>query len=150
MDNNQIIDNAIDEVIKEKPTAQESPREMVERVANKFIQDKIDDFPRMCDVAYIMNKEKQKELQEIGRKGKFTDTYGWSEDGNTLADYDIPQDLYNFMQIFVYKDFWGNENENIWRPFMKKVCKGMIAYDAMNLFIKLKKHYGDTNFVKVN
>ena len=150
MDNNTIINNAIDEVVKETPNVVESPRELIERVTNQFIKDKIDDFPRMCDVAYVMNKEKQKELQETGRKGKFTDTYGWSEDGTTLADYDIPQDLYNFMNIFVYKDFWGNENARVWRPFMKKVCKGMISYDAMALFVKLKRYYGDTNLVKIN
>lgn len=150
MDNQTIIDNAIDEVVKEKPSAQESPREMVERVANKFIQSKIEEFPRMCDVAYVMNKEKQKELQEIGRKGKFTDTYGWSEDGSTLATYDIPQDLYNFMRIFVYQEFWGNENKEVADKFMKKVCRGMISYDAMALFVKLKKHYGNTGFVNIN
>ena len=54
------------------------------------------------------------------------------------------------MQIFVYKDFWGNENARVWRPFMKKVCSGMIDYDAMNLFFKLKNYFGDTNLVKVN
>lgn len=143
-----IINNAVDEVVKEAPQAVESPRDLVERVTQKFIEAKIADFPRMCDVAYVMNKQKRELLEQTGRKGKFTDTYGWSEDGNTLAEYDIPQDLYNFMQIFVYKDFWGNENAHIWRPFMKKICRGMIAYDAMQLFMKLKRFFGDTNLVK--
>ena len=147
---NQILDNAVDEVIKETPAAQENPTDFIERVTNKFIEEKIHAFPAMCDVARIMNVEKQKQLREVGIKGKFTDTYGWSESGEYLADYDIPQDLYNFMQIFVYKEFWGKENERIWRPFMRKVCAGMIEYDAMNLFFKLKKHFGDTNLVKVN
>jgi hypothetical protein len=150
MDNQDLINKAVDEVMVEKPNAAESPRELVERVTNKFIKDKIAQFPQMCDVACMMNKMKQKELEEIGRKGKFTDTYGWSEDGSTLAEYDIPQDLYNFMQVFVYKDFWSNENAHIWRPFMRKICKGIIAYEAMELFVKLKQHFGATNLVRMS
>jgi hypothetical protein len=151
MDNQSIINRAIDEVEKENPHAVESPRELIERVTNKFIQAKIAEFPAMCDVAFVMHRDKQKLLEETGRKGKFTDTYGWSEDGNTLAEYDIPQELYNFMQVFVYKDFWGNDNAHIWRPFMKKITKSrLIAYDATALFVKLKKYFGDTNLVKVS
>ncbi len=151
MDNQQIIDKAIDDAVNEKKNIVESPRELVERVTNNFIKAKIDDFPRMCAVAGVMNAEKKKQLMEIGRKGKFTDTYGWTEDGSMLADYDIPQDLYNFMQVFVYKDFWSNSNDRIWRGFMKKICaSGMTDYDAMSLFAKLQKHFGDTKLVKVS
>ena len=97
-----ILNNAIDQVVLDKPNVVESPRELIERVTNQFINDKIKDFPRMCQVAGMMNAEKQKELKEIGRKGKYTDSYGWSEDGTILADYDIPQDLYTFMITFVF------------------------------------------------
>lgn len=145
----KILDNAVGEVIKEAPASQENPRDFINRVTQKFIDEKIHFFPQMCEVARIMNVEKQRLLQEVGNKGKYTDSYGWSNDGNMLADYDIPQDLYNFMKIFVYKDFWSTDNARIWRPFMKKVCKGMIDYDAMNLFFKLKNYFGDTNLVKV-
>lgn len=144
-----ILDNSIDKVIKEAPQSQENQRDFIERVTNAFIEEKIHSFPKMCDVAFIMNKEKQQLLRETSNKGKYTDSYGWSNDGQMLADYDIPQDLYNFMQIFVYKEFWGQENARIWRPFMQKVCNGMIEYDAMNLFFKLKNYFGDTNLVKV-
>ncbi len=149
MENKTILDNAVDRVIKDTPNAQENSRNFIERVTNNFIEEKIHAFPKMCDVAYIMNKEKQELLREVSNKGKYTDTYGWSNDGQLLSDYDIPQDLYNFMQIFVYKDFWSNENSKIWRPFMQKVCRGMIEYDAMNLFFKLKTYFGDTKLVKV-
>ena len=147
---NNALDNAVDKVIKEAPGSQENPRDFIERVVNHFIEEKIHAFPAMCDIARIMNIEKQKMLRETGIKGKYTDSYGWSESGDLLADYDIPQDLYNFMQVFVYKDFWSEENKKIWRPFMRKVCAGMIEYDAMNLFFKLKKHFGETNLVKVS
>jgi hypothetical protein len=149
MNNEAIINNAVDEIVKEAPNSVEDPRALVERVTNRFIKDKINDFPRMCQVAGVMNAEKQRELQEVGRKGKYTDSYGWSEDGSILADYDIPQELYNFMNVFVYKDFWSSDNESVWRPFMSKVCKGMTNYDAMQLFVKLKRFFGDTNLVKV-
>lgn len=147
---NTALDNAIDKVIKETPQAQENSKDFIERVTNSFIEEKIHAFPKMCEVARIMNLEKQKLLRETGIKGKYTDSYGWSESGDLLSDYDIPQDLYNFMKIFVYKEFWGNDNARIWRPFMRKVCSGMIEYDAMNLFFKLKNYFGDTNLVKVS
>lgn len=148
---NTVLDNAVDRVIKDAPQSQENPHDFIERVTNSFIEEKIHSFPQMCEVARIMNLEKQKLLREVGRKGKYSDSYGWSEDGSILADYDIPQDLYNFMKVFVYKDFWGNDNERIWRPFMKKVCgRGMIDYDCMNLFFKLKNYFGNTNLVKVS
>ncbi len=145
--NQLMVDQAIDDVVANKPNVVESPRELIERVTNAFIKSKILDFPRMCDVAFMMNKQKQKELEEIGNKGRFTDSYGWSNDGQYLADYDIPQDLYNFMNIFVYKEFWGNDNERVWRGFMKKICRGMLAYEQMELFVKLKNYFGDTSFV---
>lgn len=144
------LDSAVDKVIKEAPQSQTNTYDFIERVTNEFIEQKIHAFPQMCEVARIMNLEKQKVLRETGIKGKYTDSYGWTESGDLLADYDIPQELYTFMKVFVYKDFWGNDNERIWRPFMRKVCNGMIEYDAMNLFFKLKKHFGDTNLVKVS
>lgn len=150
MEQKTTLDNAVDTVIKETPKSQENSRDFIERVTNKYIEEKIHAFPQMCDVARIMNVEKQKLLREVGNKGKYTDSYGWSNDGSLLSDYDIPQDLYNFMKIFVYKGFWDNDNARIWRPFMKKVCYGMIEYDAMNLFFKLKTYFGNTNLVKVN
>ncbi len=144
------LDNAVDTVIKEAPQSQTNTRDFVERVTNAFIEEKIHSFPSMCEVARLMNIEKQKMLYEVGNKGKYTDSYGWSNDGQLLADYDIPQELYNFMKVFVYKEFWGNENARIWRPFMRKVCSGMLDNDAMNLFFKLKNYFGDTNLVKVS
>lgn len=146
---NTALDNAVDGVIKETPQAQENPHDFIRRVTNKYIEEKIHCFPQMCEVARMMNYEKRKQMAEISNKGKYTDSYGWSDDGNMLSDYDIPQDLYNFMQIFVYKEFWGNDNARIWRPFMQKVCRGMIDYDAMNLFFKLKHYFGNTNLVQV-
>lgn len=146
---NPILDNAIDEVIKETPSAQENPRDLIERVTNKFIADKINNFPVICDEARKINAMKKKILEQTSNKGKYTDSYGWSESGELMEEYDIPPDLYYFMTTFVNKDFWSNENSKIWRPFMKKVCRGMIAYDAMNLFVKLKNYFGDTNLVKV-
>lgn len=145
-----ILSQSVNKAIDEKPNIVEDPREMINRVANEFIKAKIDDFPRMCEIARLMNIKKQQELREIGRKGKFTDSYGWTEDGEMLADYDIPQDLYTFMNVFVCKDFWSNSNDRIWRGFMKKICSGLCDYEAMNLFVKLKKHFGNTNLVKVS
>lgn len=150
MEEKTALDNAVDSVIKEAPQAQENAADFITRVTNKFIEEKIHSFPAMCDVARIQNIQRQKQLREIGNKGKYTDSYGWSNDGEMFEDYVIPQELYSFMQVFVYKEFWGNENKRIWKSFMKKVCSGMIDYDAMNMFFKLKNYFGNTNLVKVS
>lgn len=148
--NQILLTQSVNEVVLENPNATDDIEGLMEKVSRKFLNKKLDDFPVICDIARVQNKIKREELRSLGaRRGKFdsinnTETY-WSDEGNFMHDYEIPQELYAFMENFVYKDFWSDENSKIWRPFMKKICQRtspMIAYDAMNLLIKIKQLYG--------
>lgn len=148
--NHILLNESVNQVILENSNVTDNMEDFVEKVSRKFLNKKLDDFPMLCDVARVQNKIKRDELESIGaRRGKFdsvnnSETY-WSDEGNFMHDYEIPQELYAFMEHFVYKEFWTDENSRIWRPFMKKICNRnspMIAYDAMNLLIKVKQFYG--------
>jgi hypothetical protein len=143
-DRNQIITDSINEVVSERPGIQNSPREFALMANNRVIEKMIDYFPIMCEDARRINQEKYKLLQEVGNKGKFTETYGWSNDGTFLFEYDIPPDLYYFMQTAVFRDFWSEDNSRVWKGFMKKICRGtpLNRLELQNLLIKIKTHYG--------
>lgn len=145
IDKPDLLTDAVNEAVLEKPSITGDMRAFVEAVSKKFIQKQLDDFPRMCDVARFVNLQKRKEYEKYGNKGQFTESYGWSKDGTMFDEFEIPEDLYHFMQNMVYKKFWDNENSRIWRPFMQKICSKhapMTQYDAMNLLMKIKTYYG--------
>lgn len=140
-----IINSAINEVVSEQPCIVNSPVEFACRAMNRATEKMIDYFPEMCEEARRINQLKYKFLKDHGNQGKFTETYGWSNDGTFLFEYDIPPDLYHFMSSAVFKDFWGPDNDRIWKPFMKKVCRGntaMLRQEAMDLLMKVKSYYG--------
>lgn len=141
----QIIIDAVNEITKENPSITQSPRKFLETVNDRVIFKMIDYFPEMCIDAFKINQAKKKIMQEVGHKGKYTDTYGWSEDGTMFFDYEIPPDLYTFMMVAVYKVFWESDNEKVWRGFMKKICDGkgpLTSYEALALLVKVKQIYG--------
>lgn len=105
---------------------------------------KLNDFPRMCDVARYTNKILLDELREKSNKGKYTDTYGWSHDGTFKWEFEIPADLYLFMKCLVYKNFWDNNNKKISRAFMNAICRGD---DPMDTLMKVKMYYGENKDV---
>lgn len=111
----------------------------IKKVGEKFIEKKIDQFPMLCEIARVQNTIKMKELQENGYKGKYTDSYGWSKDGNFKFKYEVPRDLYLFMCNLVYKEFWSADNDKISTKFMEKVVKGD---DPMEILMWVKTIYG--------
>lgn len=119
-----------------------SAEEYIKQVSKRFIELQIDAFPFYCEVARVQNKLKQEELAKYGYKGKYTDTMGWSEDRTMKHDFEIPQELYLFMVNLVYKDFWSEDNEKVWRKFMKRICAGD---DPMQLLIWVKTIYGSNS-----
>lgn len=119
--------------------AKQDPIEFIRLCHKEFCQKKIAAFPKMCDVARVQNLIKWKELYEIGNKGKYTDSYGWSENMTMKFQFEIPQDLYHFMQNLVYADFWENSNKKIADKFMNRLCKGE---DPKQLLIWVRSQYG--------
>jgi len=141
----QIIADAVNEIVQEQPGIQNDPVGFATAANNRVIFKMIDYFPLMCEDARKVNQAKYEFYKEHGNKGRFTDTYGWSNDRTMLFDYDIPPDLYHFMQSIVYKDFWSEDNERVWRGFMKKICRSncpLTALEAHELLIKTKQLYG--------
>jgi len=129
--NEALRTQATNEVVNENPGIQNDPLRLIQEISKRFIEKQLDNFPVLCDVARVQNYIKWKELNETGKKGKYTGSAGWSEDGNFRFEYEIPNELYLFMVNLVYKDFWTNENSKIWRKFMKKVCDGEDAYSTL-------------------
>lgn len=141
---NDIATDAINAAVKEKPSIVNDVDALINASYKKFIEMKLDDFPRMCEVAMMQNKIRYDELRAIGNTGKYTDSIGWSNDGTFKWEFDIPQDLYLFMTNLVYKGFWDKQNKKISRAFMNAICRGD---DPMTTLMKVKSYYGSTKEV---
>lgn len=131
---------AINEIADEnKNLAEENQLAFVKLVMKRFIQKKVEAFPIICEIARIQNAVKRKELEDSGKRGKYTGSVGWSEDGNFKWNWEIPQELYSFMVNMVYSDFWSDSNSRIRNAFMRRVCAGD---DANNLLAWVASIYG--------
>jgi hypothetical protein len=133
--NEQLVTDAVNDAVKEKPTAGENINDLLARVSQKFIEKKIDDFPRMCEEFRMANSLVLKKFTEIGNEG------GWSESKNFKFDYQIPTDLYYFMTNLVYRGFWEDDNEKVWRPFLKNLLRGENAIETL---MAVKSIYGSS------
>lgn len=139
--NDELRASSVNEVMKESPNlAKENPIEFIKRVGKKFLEARLDAFPQLCEITRWQNKLKWDELNQHSIKGKYTDTYGWSEGRNFKFDFEIPDELYLFMVNMVYKRFWEEDNEKVWRKFMNKICKGE---DPMQTLMWAKSIYGN-------
>jgi hypothetical protein len=144
------LTSIVNEVMKEDPSAADSPEKLLEKVAAKFLNNKLDCFPIWCCQMWQDNQKRLEFLREAGTRGKFdiwnkTETY-WSNDRNFMSAEDVPKEMYLFMQNFVYRNFWGDDK--VWRPFVRAICnrKGpMTKYEAENLLIKVKQLYGSNS-----
>jgi hypothetical protein len=97
-------------------------------------------FPEICADVRRTNKKKMELLKEIGTKGKFTDTYGWSPDREFKFEYEYTPELYFFMTNYVYAEFFASSNKNIHNRFMKRIMKGD---DAIEALMEAKQEYGN-------
>lgn len=142
--NDSLREQAVTDVLKENASLniKKNPLEFIKKVSEKFMQNQIDAFPIYCQIAQMQNKIKYDELKETSKRGKYTNSIGWSDKGEFKFDYEIPEDLYLFMVNMVYTDFWSNENAKVWRGFMKAVCAGE---DSMQLLMKVKTIYGSNS-----
>lgn len=112
-----------------------NPDEFVREMGRLFIQKKLDYFPELCEIARVQNILKMQDLQKNGKKGRFTDSYGWSEKGDFKFKYEVPRELYLFMTNLVYRDFWTKDNERIADKFMHMVVTGECP-DTILIWVK--------------
>lgn len=134
----QLRDYAVNEFVKKHPKAFCHILDGGKELMEGFIKAKLYNFPNLCAETRRVNYLKQKELDKLGNPG------GWSDKKDFKFDYTIPRDLYMFMINMVYKEFWCEDNEKVWRSFMKAIMRGD---DSGELLKKIKVHYGDYNKV---
>jgi hypothetical protein len=125
--------DAVNEVCAEHKGVTSNTENFIKLVAQKFIEKRLQNFPRLCSEARRVNYLKIKQLSAMGNEK------GWSEKKNFMFTYIIPRDLYVFMTNLVYRNFWDEENSKVWRPFMRGIVKGE-APEA--LLRKVKVYYG--------
>ncbi len=124
--------DAINEVSK-STRALDNLDEFVKKVAKKYVENKLWNFPQLCLEARRVNYLKKQELEKLGNPG------GWSEKRDFKYDYIIPTELYMFMTNMIYRNFWAKENERVWRSFMRGIMRGT---DPMELLKKVRIYYG--------
>lgn len=137
--NEESRNSAIREVMDKHKGIEKDPVEFIRAVGKKFIEKQIERFPEICEIARVQNLIAFKNAEKYGKKGKYTNSYGWSDDGTFKFDYQIPQELYLFMVNLVYRDFWDESNEREWRRFMKRICDGE---DAIQALMEVKARHG--------
>jgi len=112
----------------------------IKKVGKKFIENKLYAFPKLCIETRRVNYLKQKELEALGNPD------GWSPTKDFKQDYIIPTELYMFMTNLIYRNFWAEENEKVWRSFMKGILRGDDPYE---LLAKVKIYYDGTLSSKI-
>lgn len=112
----------------------------IERIAEESLKVWLEFFPMICAEMRKVNYEKKKFLEALGNKGKFTESYGWSEGMEFKWEYEYTPEFYFFMTNYVYIDFFSNENKDVCRLFMKKILRGD---EAIETLMWVKKIYGN-------
>jgi hypothetical protein len=128
----QLRIDAVNEVSKHT-RALDNLDEFVKKVAKQFVESKLYNFPQLCLDARRVNYLKKKELERLGNPG------GWSGNKDFKFDYIIPTELYMFMTNMIYRNFWAEDNERVWRSFMRGIMRGS---DSMELLKKVRVYYG--------
>lgn len=129
----ELRDHAVNELVKRHPKAFHHLADGGKELMENFIKAKLYNFPKLCEETRRVNYLKLKQLKEMGNP------QGWSQSKEFKLDYVIPRDLYLFMVNMVYRYFWDEENEKIWRSFMRGIMRGD---DPMGLLRKVKVQYG--------
>lgn len=122
---------AVNDVVAKSPGIQHNTEDFIKAVGARFIEKQVERFPEICEITRVQNLLEAQANEKYGKKGKYTDSYGWSEDGTFKIDYKIPQELYLFMTNLVYEEFWEEHNEKVWRRFMKRIISGDDPYEAL-------------------
>lgn len=102
-------------------------------------------FPRIIAEMRRVNYEKQKIMIEMSTKGKFTESYGWSESRDFKFEYEHTPEFYFFMENYVYEKFFANENKKVYRRSMRMWMRGD---DPMEVLIRVKQIYGSNSQIE--
>lgn len=142
MDRENIRDAAVNEALAETPDLAKTTEGFIQRVSQKFFEKQMTMFPSYCQETYQVNFLHNKELEEGGIKGKYTDSYGWSKDRTMKSKWIIPKTLQLFMCNMVYKEFWDDSNAKVRDSFMRQICSGNCNFEYEQLLQKVILYYG--------
>ena len=133
-----LLADATNEVLKQsrKRCSNNFGERTIRMIANRFIDNKLHNFPKLCDETRRVNWLKQKQYREMGNAA------GWSDNKDFKFEYAIPSELYMFMINMVNREFWKDENKKVWRSFMKAIMRGD---DGMILLKKVRMRYDGLN-----
>lgn len=130
-----VRNEAVNDVLENQKHLEVGTLEWVKAIGAKFIQKKIEDFPRICKQFCIDEHNRRLADWRLGNEG------GWSEKRTFKQEYNIPNELYLFMVNMVFKDFWDDNNRKVWKPFLDGLLKGN---DPIETLMKAKSYYGST------
>ena len=138
----QLVDQAVNEVVYENKGIERDPVALINKAWQRKAEFETKMFPKYCQDAYRANAQAQKALYDVGRRGKYTESYGWSKDGHFLAKWVVPNTLKMYMRNMVYVGFWDDSNAKVRDSFMRSVCRGGTAQDFKDLLSKVVLYYG--------
>lgn len=116
--------------------------QFMEALAEEGLKVWLEFFPQICEELRQVNYEKWKLLNEIGNKGKFTESAGWSPSGLFKFEYEYTPEFYFFMKNYVYSGFFEDDNKKVKRRFMNRLLRGD---NPMDLLLQVKKLYGSNH-----
>eukprot|EP00919_Chromeraceae_sp_WS-2016_P077587 GHVR01183601.1.p1 GENE.GHVR01183601.1~~GHVR01183601.1.p1 ORF type:complete len:184 (-),score=23.57 GHVR01183601.1:464-1015(-) len=85
---------------------------------------------------HLLEKERQnyckqlKLLEDIGNKGKYTDSYGWSQGREVKFEFSLSPHVYNYFANVVgpflgyEKDIWHDKHSKMWKRLKKMIVDG--------------------------
>ena len=126
------LNSVINRVIHKSTETIKDNDDLILKIADEFLQQRLHEFPRLCNQTRIDNLLQRQQFESMGNAG------GWSEKRDFKFDYTIPKELYNFMINMVDRNFWEEDNEKIWRPFLDGIMR---SQDPELLLRKCKLHY---------
>lgn len=112
----------------------------MDRLFEESLKVWLDYFPVICKDVRRVNFEKRKLMMEISNKGKFTDSYGWSDSGEMKWEYEYTPEFYFFFTNYVYRNFFDKDNKKVVNKFMHALMRGD---DPIELLVKVKQIYGN-------
>lgn len=89
-----------------------------------------DRLPQMFEYERQKYEQHKKLLTMYGNKGKYTDSYGWSRNGEFKMEFSFSQSFHHYFNRIIVpflggkKKGWHDENSKIWKYVKKLIISG--------------------------
>lgn len=88
-----------------------------------------DRLPMMFDAEQKKYGEQQELFRQLGNKGKYTDSYGWSKNHDMKFDFSLSPVFHHYFNRIIVpflggeKKGWDDENSKIWKRIKKMIIR---------------------------